>query len=240
MTPWLLLAFCNNTGLLTVVIENGSIGKECFVGCTALINATVKKGAIGDRAFYNLSALKNVALFGDDSSKGITIIGDYAFYSCPIESLIVPDSATSIGEYAFNLCKSLKNVSTGKNVRYLGQYAFSVCSSLTSVVLGDNLERIEQYAFNSCSKLNSIIIPEKVNYLGENAFYNVNHTSSFKITFKSPIPPNRGGLIFGDWSVCMYVPSVSLSTYKSVHWQQINYSNNTTEYNRLVSFVTYD
>ena len=43
--------------------------------------------------------------------KGITSIGDWAFYSCSsLNSIEIPNSVTSIGNYAFYGCKSLTDV----------------------------------------------------------------------------------------------------------------------------------
>jgi len=46
-------------------------------------------------------------------TKGITSIGDRAFYGChSLQSIIIPSSVTTIGEEVFSDCKSLKTVKT--------------------------------------------------------------------------------------------------------------------------------
>ena len=51
----------------------------------------------------------------------------------------IPDSVTSIGEWAFFYCTSLTSVTIGNSVTSIGNYAFSDCTSLTSVTIPDSV-----------------------------------------------------------------------------------------------------
>lgn len=103
-------------------------------------------------------------------TKNITSIGNYAFYYCPLTSVTISDSVTSVGEGAFKNCTSLTSVTIGGGVTSIGSEAFYYCSSLTSVTIPDSVTSIGDYAFIYCSSLTSVTIPDSVTSIGDDAF----------------------------------------------------------------------
>jgi hypothetical protein len=87
-----------------------------------------------------------------------------------LTSVTIPNSVTSIGEWAFADCVALQNAILGNRVTTIGKSVFYNCASLVSITLGDGLQDVGDYAFYECSALKSIRIPESVAHIGSNAF----------------------------------------------------------------------
>ncbi len=98
-------------------------------------------------------------------------IPNNAFYNCAnIQTIILNDEITSIGESSFEDCSTLTSIEIPDNVTLIGASAFRSCSSLTSIVIPDSVTSISEAMFLSCSSLTSIVIPDGVTSIGGNAF----------------------------------------------------------------------
>jgi hypothetical protein len=86
---------------------------------------------------------------------------------CNVESIILPNSVTSIGERAFVGCSSLTSITIPNSVTSIGVEAFAYCSGLTSITIPNSVTTIGNYAFYSCSSLTSITIPNSVTSIGD-------------------------------------------------------------------------
>ena len=100
----------------------------------------------------------------------VTDIGDYAFSHSSLSNIVIPDSVTAIGEYAFEYCSSLSNIVIPNSVTAIGDFAFSDCSSLSNIVIPDSVTAIGNRAFSCCSSLSNIVIPDSVTAIGDFAF----------------------------------------------------------------------
>ena len=108
--------------------------------------------------------------------KGTKIICEEAFrwsqtIGCLfLKSLVIPDSVTNIGDYAFWGCKSLKSLVIPDGVTSIGDCAFYDCESLKSLVIPDSVTHIGNGAFKACSSLKSLVIPASVGNIIGNPF----------------------------------------------------------------------
>ena len=101
----------------------------------------------------------------------ITQINQYAFHYTGLTSVVIPDSVTSIGDFAFRGCTGLTSITIPDSVTSIGSFAFSNCTRLTSVTIGSGVTSIGDSAFGDCKGLTSITIPDSVTTIGSYAFH---------------------------------------------------------------------
>ena len=100
----------------------------------------------------------------------VTSIGKSAFLFSSLTSITIPNSVTSIGNNAFNLCTSLTSITIPNSVTLIGGSAFSCCESLTSITIPNSVTSIGEYAFWGCDALESVLIPNSLTDIGRVAF----------------------------------------------------------------------
>ena len=107
----------------------------------------------------------------------VTSIQDYAFYCCTGLSgnLVIPNSVTKIGDNAFYNCKGFNGTLTlSNNLKVIGENAFEQCSGFTgALTLPNSLTTIESMTFSDCSGFTgNLTIPNSVTTIGSYAFNN--------------------------------------------------------------------
>ena len=101
----------------------------------------------------------------------VTSIGNYAFFSCSgLTAVEIPNSVTSIGISAFEGCSGLMAVEIPNSVTSISNYAFSSCSGLTAVEIPNSVTTIGSDAFACCIGLTAVEIPNSVTSIGIGAF----------------------------------------------------------------------
>ena len=140
-----------------------SIGDDAFRNCTSLTSVTIGNNviSIGNYAFADCGSLTSpvynahVFAFMPTSysgaytiPNGIESIAGGAFSSCTgLTSVTIPNSVTSIGDYAFN-CTGLTSVTIPNSVTSIGDYAFRGCSTLRYIyMIAQTPPSIGSYSF---------------------------------------------------------------------------------------------
>lgn len=100
----------------------------------------------------------------------VTAIGAEAFYDADFTSVDLPDSVTSIGNYAFGECTKLVSCSLPKGLTAIGEGVFMYNWKLTDIDIPNTVTSIGKYAFFQCEKLETIKFPDGLVTIGDNAF----------------------------------------------------------------------
>lgn len=99
-----------------------------------------------------------------------------------LKTVVVPNSCTKIGNYAFSGCSELENVTLPDGLKDGGNFAFQNCVKLGSIVLGTKLESIGQSMFQGCSALASIQIKStELETISTFAFKGIKAGATFKV-----------------------------------------------------------
>ena len=205
---------CNSAfagcSLSNIAIPNSVtyIGNGAFSRCSSLSNIVIPKSVIclNGNPFSDWEGMleclspnfiyEGDVLFNKDKSEivsfrnqkiesyiipdSVTSIGDDAFCGCSsLSNIVIPNGVTSIGEGAFMNCSSLSNIVIPNSVISIGDWAFSCCRSLFSIVIPDSVSSIGDCTFSCCRSLSSIVIPDSVFSIGICAFMDCCFLSNF-------------------------------------------------------------
>ena len=144
--------------------------------------------------------------------KGVKVICDYAFHCAFLQSIVIPESVTSIGTNPFadsgvrSIVSHSKFFTVDRKALYDQKKKLLIAcfSKGYHFVIADNVTSIGNWAFCGCHSLQSIVIPNSVTSIGKSAFLCCD-------SLQSIVVPNSVTSI-GDWAFeyCKSLQSIVL------------------------------
>ena len=152
-----------------------SIGSCAFARCASLTNIYV------DRANPYYQSIDGVLYSGDGKTllsyptakayssypvaSGTETIGEYAFFHSKVQTIFLPDTVSTIGDYAFYYAGELSSINFPTALTSIGDSAFFACQSLTAVDIPATITQIGESAWAACTSLPAITVAaENPNY----------------------------------------------------------------------------
>ena len=184
------LVFNGCTSLNKVDLHDGlkKIGKGAFKNCKSLTKVVIPSTVtnISEAVFRGCESMKSIRVEpknkyyksepnkreGDDHvlfNKNKSTLLAYPASSREVQ-YDIPDSVTSISDWAFCDCKKLNRITIPDSVYEIGEGTFCNCILLDEVEVPDSVVKIDDCAFRGCSSLEKVIIPSSVVDLGWGLF----------------------------------------------------------------------
>ena len=197
-------AFRGCNGLTSFTLPNSltAIGKYAFLGCNGLTSITIPNSVsfIGDGAFAFCRGLTSIKVESENT-----------VYDSR-------DNCNAIIETSTNtIIAGCKNAFIPNSVTSIGNYAFQACEGLTFITIPSSVTSIGNYAFEYCSGLNSFTIPSSVTFIGNSAFYQCSILEN--VISKISVPFNISQNVFSGISsdAILTVPKGAKSRYKELN-----------------------
>ena len=141
------------------------IGDSAFRDCVNISSVIIPPSVtfIGENAFSGCLKLQQVHIsdlsawckiqFGNWLSTPLGETGQLFLNNSLVESIVIPNDVTKIGEYTFYNCSTLDTIVLPNELTEIGTRAFWACSNLKKIVIPNSVETIMTGAFLGCDNL---------------------------------------------------------------------------------------
>lgn len=187
--------------LTSIEIPNSvlSIGDMSFKGCSELTSIMIPNSVttIGYNAFNFCPRLTVISVDTDnpvyDSRNNCNAIIKTAdnelYYGC--KNTIIPNTVSSIGDYAFVGCSGLTHITIPNSVTTIGDMSFWTCSGLIDIVIPNSITSLGMMAFGRCDGLSSITIGTSVTNIYRDVFMECTGITEISVDSGNPVYDSR-------------------------------------------------
>ena len=158
---WWAFSGCSSLTRINIPTSLNGIESNVFYNCSSLRSLNlnnityIKHGAFHNTAIYNdESNWDNGALYIDNCLIEVKL-------DAIKERFVIKEDTRLIASAAFPINSMLKFLTIPNSVTSIGDWAFSSCLSLTSIIMPDNIQRLGINIFDSCQSLQIICVPQE-------------------------------------------------------------------------------
>ena len=143
----------------------------------------------------------------------ITSLPNYAFIYCrSVKTITMPSSITSIGTYCFANCQALVSM-TLPSIPTVGTSMFNTCRVLRRISIADGVTTLGTSVFSSAFSIEYVSLPDSVTSIGSNSFQNCYALPEFAPKSIASISGNAfngsSNILVYDFSRVTAVPSLA-------------------------------
>ena len=181
------------------LVVEGNMNSDDWNTISKMTNLTevdlsgVSLEAIPSRAFNGRWAVDKVVL-----PESVTSIGEYAFNGAGVRSVNLPEGLTNIGYRAFENAQ-LEELNLPESVANIGYQAFGGNYSIKSVKIPSKMTEIPNSCFQYCSQLAKVELPDGIVDIKDGAFRGCNSLES--VNFPNTLRYIRYQAFYGCYSL---------------------------------------
>ena len=166
-----------------------------FMGLSSM-NVNAQDGTAGPLTWSISNSTLTISGSGAMPDYSLSLRAPWYDYRYAITTVIVGDSVTTIGNYAFDNCVGSTSITIGNSVTMIGTYAFYSCYGFTSITIPNSVTTIGNNAFYSCHGLTSITIPNSVTMIGNSAFSSCEGLTAINVEASHSKYSSNGGILY--------------------------------------------
>lgn len=189
-----------------------SIGEKSFGNCDSLTTITMTSNDTYE-AISNCILNRNTnqlvkACRGSSIPNTVTSIGDYAFFDCKwLTSIVLPDNINGVSSHAFEGCSNLTFIKGSENSVYSVINSLSLDGAYNIELTSTSLSSAK---FQNKTSIKSIVFPSGISSIAQYCFYKTGITSVDLSERTNPI--TIGSSAFGE---CVDLNTITIPDYIS-------------------------
>ena len=211
---------CRKLKELEIASESITFDGNAFQGCESLAD---KNGfvIVKDTLFFYTGHASVVSIPYGIKEIACDAIGGYTFNSKTknIVEIMIPDSVTTIGDYAFGHCENLKKITIPDSVQNIGKNILYHCDSLEELIVSEHAPKeLKDYADTITPKITWRRQAEEKKRLLELAKTRIDNKSDLTGAVRSFVKHHNGNTETGDNLVRYIIAKLGTKIYHTGEW----------------------